>query len=521
MDKKMILALVLSIIVLIGWQILIVEPQFEEHQRQLAQSQAAEAANMPAAEEVPMANIPSTTLPATPSAVPMEMAATMAADEFVVFETDGARLTFSLAGAAVTSIQLTEHLADGTGGELVEMLHPRQAAFTTLVAGHLSSMNLERQRFEVVGRSADAIAFQTILPDGAILQKTYHFPRLSEMKIQYRVEGESASGLLSTITTLPSAVITNVKTDTFSYAGMVHKTLDSGLQKVGSYEDVKAIQDIPNAQFAGTMDKFFLLAFLPQQGEVFRIFPGNTVQAGGLITSIDRDVIVFYGPKEKSLLQRYAGLEMDKSIDYGWFGFIAAPLMSLIHWFYALTGNYGVAIILLTVVIKIVFFPLTHKSYKAMKKISKLQPEMKKLREKFKNDPQKMNAAVMELYKTNKANPMSGCLPILVQIPVFFALYQSLLNAIELRHAPFALWIQDLSAADPYYITPVIMGATMFLQQKLTPSAMDPTQQKIMLALPVVFTFLFFGFPAGLILYWIVNNVLSIAQQYYINKKAD
>lgn len=520
MDKKMILALVLSIIVLIGWQVLIVEPQFEEHQRQLAMSQPADSADV-STEEIPVASIPATTLPSTPFTAPADSAAALVSDALIAFETEGARLTFNRIGATVTSIQLTEHLADGTGGELVEMLHPRQAAFTTLVASALTSMNLEQQRFEVVGRSSDAIAFETPLPDGSILNKTYHFPRPNEMKIRYSVAGESASGLLSTITTLPSAIITNVKTDTFSYAGMVHKALDSGLQKVGSYDDVKAMLDVPNAQFAGTMDKFFLLAFLPQQGEVFRIFPGNSIQAGGLITAIDRDVTVFYGPKEKSLLQRYAGLEMEKSIDYGWFGFIAAPLMSVIHWFYALTSNYGVAIILLTVVIKLLFFPLTHKSYKAMKKISKLQPEMKKLREKFKNDPQKMNTAVMELYKTNKANPMSGCLPILVQIPVFFALYQSLLNAIELRHAPFAFWIQDLSAADPYYITPVIMGATMFLQQKLTPSAMDPTQQKIMLALPVVFTFLFFGFPAGLILYWIVNNVLSIAQQYYINKQAD
>ncbi|NMC51073.1 MAG: membrane protein insertase YidC, partial [Desulfovibrio sp.] len=176
---------------------------------------------------------------------------------------------------------------------------------------------------------------------------------------------------------------------------------------------------------------------------------------------------------------------------------------------------------------KILFWPLTHKSYKSMDQMRKLQPHMAQIREKYKDDRQKMNEEMMRLYKTYKVNPAGGCLPMLVQIPVFIGLYQALLNAIELRHAPFIthvpftdiIWLADLSVKDPFYVTPIIMGATMFLQQKMTPAPGDPTQAKIMLALPVVFTFMFLNFPSGLVVYWLVNNVLSIAQQWHLMRK--
>ena len=170
-------------------------------------------------------------------------------------------------------------------------------------------------------------------------------------------------------------------------------------------------------------------------------------------------------------------------------------------------------------VIKILFYPLTYKSYKSMKEMQKLQPKMAELKEKYKNDRDAMNKAVMELYQTHKVNPLGGCLPMLVQMPIFIALYRALMSSIELRHAPFMLWIHDLSARDPYYVTPIVMGATMFVQQRMTPSAgMDPAQAKMMMMLPVIFTVMFINMPAGLVLYWLVNNILTIAQQAYINK---
>jgi len=193
-------------------------------------------------------------------------------------------------------------------------------------------------------------------------------------------------------------------------------------------------------------------------------------------------------------------------------------MLWLLKFFYNLIHNYGVAIILLTIVIKLILYPLTHKSFKSMKEMQKIQPKITALREKYKDNKEMLNKEIMTLYRTQKVNPLGGCLPMLLQIPVFFALYKVLLDSIELRHAPFIFWIQDLSAKDPYYITPILMGASMFIQQKMTPQVGDPTQAKLMLMLPIVFTFMFLNFPSGLVIYWLVNNLLSIAQQFYINK---
>jgi len=195
------------------------------------------------------------------------------------------------------------------------------------------------------------------------------------------------------------------------------------------------------------------------------------------------------------------------------------PMLIILKYLNEFVKNYGIAIIILTILIKILFWPLGNKSYESMKAMQKLQPKMVELREKYKDDKQKLSQETMALYRAHKVNPMGGCLPMLIQIPVFFGLYKALLYAIELRHAPFFWWIQDLSAKDPYYITPIIMGATMFVQQKMTPTAGDPMQQKIMLFLPIIFTFLFLNFPSGLVIYWLFNNILSIGQQYYVNKK--
>ena len=210
---------------------------------------------------------------------------------------------------------------------------------------------------------------------------------------------------------------------------------------------------------------------------------------------------------------------LENSIDYGWVKWLALPLLITLKYLNQFVHNYGIAIIIITTLIKIIFWPLGNKSYKSMKEMQSLQPKISELREKFKNDKTKLNQEVMQLYKKYKVNPMSGCLPMVIQIPVFFGLYKALLYSIELRHAPFAFWIQDLSAKDPYYITPIIMGATMLWQQKLSPQVGDPMQAKLMLLMPIVFTFLFLNFPSGLVIYWLFNNILSIGQQYYINKR--
>jgi YidC/Oxa1 family membrane protein insertase len=232
------------------------------------------------------------------------------------------------------------------------------------------------------------------------------------------------------------------------------------------------------------------------------------------------NVPLYVGPQEQRRLQA-AAPGLDLVVDYGWLAIIAWPLFWLLEKFYALSGNWGIAIILLTVLIKLVFFPLSAASYKSMAKMKLITPRLQKLREMYAHDRQKMNQAMMELYKTEKINPLGGCFPILVQIPVFIALYWVLLAAIELRHAPFMLWIKDLSALDPYYVLPILMTATMVLQTRMNPVPPDPVQARVMQIMPFVFSIFFFFFPAGLVLYWLVNNILSIAQQWQIQRMFD
>ena len=253
---------------------------------------------------------------------------------------------------------------------------------------------------------------------------------------------------------------------------------------------------------------------------VYHVLIGKTgVPLSGTETTLDCSY--FVGPKESKLLSATPN-DMQKALDYGFFSIIAKPLITLLQFFYSYTHNYGVAIILLTIIIKILFWPLSQKSYKSMQQMKQLQPLMAKIREKYADDKEAMNREIMQLYKTYKVNPAGGCLPILIQIPVFFGLYQALLNAIELRHAPFITtlpftgtpWLADLASPDPLLITPLVMGATMFLQQKMTPAPGDPTQAKVMMLMPLIFTVLFINFPSGLVVYWLVNNVISIGQQW-------
>jgi len=226
---------------------------------------------------------------------------------------------------------------------------------------------------------------------------------------------------------------------------------------------------------------------------------------------------VYLGPKEIDTLKEL-GVGAEGLIDFGFFTIIAKPLLWFLKLTHSVTKNFGIDIIILSILIKIIFLPLTQISFKSMKEMQKVQPEMNRLKEQYKNDKARLQQEIMLLYKRRKINPMSGCLPMVIQIPVFIALYNALQNTIEMRHAPFFLWIMDLSAKDPIYVTPIIMGATMVLQQKMTPTAADPAQAKLFMLMPIMFTFLFLSFPSGLVLYWLVTNVLSIAHQYYMNK---
>ncbi|WP_027721548.1 membrane protein insertase YidC [Maridesulfovibrio zosterae] len=312
-----------------------------------------------------------------------------------------------------------------------------------------------------------------------------------------------------------------------------------GLNEEKDRDDLseKGVTASGNINWTAIDSNYFILALVPGsadvtmkgklQDDIFRVAAEQNV-------SFDKGVerrlscSYYFGPMDATLMAKVPG-NLDKAIDFGWFDIIAKPLVVALEWFNQYVHNYGISIILLTIAIKILFWPLSHKSYKSMEQMKRLQPMIAKLREKYGDDREALNKETMQLYKTYSVNPAGGCIPMVLQIPVFFGLYRALMGTVSLRHADFIhflpftdiVWLADLSTKDPLYITPIIMGATMFLQQKMTPSAGDPTQQKIMMFLPLVFTFMFLNFPSGLVVYWMVNNVLSIAQQWMMMRKVN
>ncbi len=294
-----------------------------------------------------------------------------------------------------------------------------------------------------------------------------------------------------------------------------------------------------NVGWSGYAGRHFLAAMIPVDSQNHRLWlklRDQTVEEMILFPlsgeRTEHRLDVFVGPKDFDSLET-VGHDLSRAVNLGWFGFIAVPLLHVLKFSHTLTGNYGIDIILLTIVIKVLFIPLTQRSFRSMREMQKLQPQMTKIRERFKDTPEQMNKEIMELYRRHKVNPLGGCLPMVLQIPVFIGLYSALGNAVELRHAPFFLWINDLSAPDrlglvqlPFVQQPgipvltLLMGASMFVQQWMTPSAADPAQQRVMMIMPLMFTFMFVNFPSGLALYWLVNNLLTIAQQYYMNRTA-
>lgn len=381
------------------------------------------------------------------------------------------------------------------------------------------------------------LTFEWATPEGIKVVKTYSFDSHS-YKIDFDVRVENFSNRV-----LQDRLKVTLKNN--PYAATAKRFTFTGPAALinGSLTEIKTKKINREKDFSGKIswvgygDVYFLSAIVPDgpQNSLVKI---EVKQKDLIYTSLISSTTVIYpqasetfhfhlylGPKDLDVLKGL-GYGLNKAVNFGFFQIIAKPLLSVLKLVFKFCHNYGIAIILLTVLVKIIFWPLTHKSFQSMKAMQKLQPQMAKIREKYKNDRERMNKELMALYRTYKINPMSGCLPMVLQIPVFFALYKILLYAIEIRHASFIkylpltekIWLADLSAKDPFYITPIIMGISMFIQQKMTPSPGDPTQQKFMMFLPIIFTFMFLNFPSGLVLYWLVNNLLSIGQQYCINK---
>lgn len=317
-----------------------------------------------------------------------------------------------------------------------------------------------------------------------------------------------------------------------TYLGAAIYTDDEKFQKIHFSDLDKNKSDYPqNADngWIAMLEHYFVSAWLPEQGKPREYFAkriGDNLYTAGVIAPVGGiasgetasvTMPLYAGPQEQDKLAELApGLEL--TVDYGWLTVIAAPLFWLLSFYHSWVGNWGIAIILLTMTVKLLFFPLSAAGYRSMAKLRLVTPKLQRIQEQYKSDRPRMHQAMMELYREEKINPMGGCLPILVQIPVFIALFWTLLAAVELRYAPLALWITDLSSPDPYYVLPVLMGISMFIQFKLNPKPTDPMQAKIMQIMPIAFSIFFFFFPAGLVLYSLVNNVLSILQQWQITR---
>jgi len=563
MDKRTLLAIVLSIVVLFVYQNFFAQKPASQPAPQPAPTQQETTVAPQAAKPAPVQE--KATAPQRAAAGRMAAAQTAAGTERdIVVETPLYRAVFTTRGAALKSFQLkqyktalenSEDLVDifyrligrGTGKpkklpkpiELVHVSEGMPRPFS--VSFPDSTVNIPEDGFYEAdgsvldmtrGTESRRLTFTRTYPGELRIDKVFTFhPRKFSFELEVRAHNLAATPLNQKASLIwYQYVDPNAPTDSYGHEGPV-SYIAGGIDRpaVAKLEADKVLG--PDVSWGGFESKYFIAAMIPQNPSLTSF--GMSKDSSNLIAVSlkgPKNVIppgqpgafsysLYLGPKDYNILKAQ-NIGLENAIDFGdWLKWLAIPLLITLKFLYGYVHNYGIAIIILTVLIKMIFWPLGNKSYKSMKEMQKLQPKMTALREKYKGDKTRLSQESMALYKTHKVNPLGGCLPMVVQIPVFFGLYKALLYAIELRHSPFFWWIHDLSAKDPYYITPLVMGATMFLQQKMTPTGADPMQAKIMLLMPVVFTFMFLNFPSGLVIYWLFNNIISIGQQVYINKQ--
>jgi YidC/Oxa1 family membrane protein insertase len=552
MEKRTILAFALSFLVLILWSFL-----FNPSKDQV--SKKGESPEIVAPKTVSQSPETASAQHAGISKAPEKTKIQVAPEtdeKEVVVDTPLYRAVLTNAGPTIKSFKLKEYRESiEPDSPLVDLINLQQdkSKFLVISFDGASASQLEKNIYHVehqkIRLEYDSppkdLVFHSSPSGGILMSQTYRFyPDQYRIDLHVDVINQSGESVTGAFVTDIKALPPEGKKSYYSYVGIV-LLLDDKLEEI---KIKKASEPKDLAGLIGWMayeDDFFISAVIPDQPSKAsfkgRLLPSGILEGTHLPPSISLNpseqvsssYTLYLGPRELGILKQL-GKNLERAITFGWTDIIAKPLLYLLRFFNQYIHNYGVSIILLTILIKILFWPLTHKSYKSMKEMQKLQPRMAKLREKYKNNKAQLNKEMMGLYKTYKVNPMGGCLPMIIQLPVFFALFRILGSAIELRQAPFMLWINDLSAPDrlfsfpfsipfmsPPYGIPVLtllMGASMFLQQKMTPTPGDPMQAKIMMFLPLIFTFMFINFPSGLVLYWLVNNLLSIGQQYRIHK---
>lgn len=511
MDKRTIIAVALSLMVLIVWSLMTqkttVPPGPPQPEGQ-AVSQPERIAE-PAAEKPALPTLPSEPAPVADAA---------GAD--VVVETDLFKAVFSTQGATVKYWELKKYDKDG-----IPVVLLKEPGVTPPLSIILEGPDRHLPQKVVYAVNTKKL----VLSEGGSLQGELLFSysgngiRLIK-KFTFYNDSYNADLSIETVNT-PSFLLP-VGTDfgVFNKDQREHKgpvmLIDTDREEFTEKDDPKYLTG--NIKWIAQEDKYFASALIPRSPvEGVNVWKESiSPEIAFKLNPQKHDFIFYAGPKEYDRLKAL-NVGFEHIVNFGWFSVVAMPLFWVLKFFYKYLGNYGWAIIILTICVRVPFIPILNKSQQSMKKMQKIQPMMAELKEKYKNDAQKLQKETMALYKKYKVNPVGGCLPMFLQIPVFIALYNVLLSAIELRGAPFALWITDLSVKDPYYVLPIVMGLTMVLQQKMTPSAMDPKQAKMMMLMPVVFTFMFLSFASGLVLYWLVNNVLGIVQQFFVNRKAD
>ncbi|MEE4261622.1 MAG: membrane protein insertase YidC [Desulfobacteraceae bacterium] len=554
-QARLLIAIVLSAAVFLVWQFFFVD-------RDAVQKTAEKTEQAPAkTEQVQPAQQPSATEHKDPTieatgATGTEVAKPVQPGRIITVETPLYRARISERGAGIVSFTLKNYRETVAKNSPLKELIPPESIFETVLLGYdgqslagfdnaVFSANLNADTLNVK-EGSQKITFSWTSNQAVVVEKTYSFaPDSYLMGLDVNVKNGSDRSIQDKLfITLRGTTAKDGQAYGFEGPSAL---INGSLEEVDTDDIADKNTYSGSIKWVSLQDRYFMTSIIPAQVEEasMRLYvkegkllesqylnPVSDIRPG---TQQAYQYTLFFGPRSSKILDA-AGHDLSKALNFGFFDILAKPCVWLMNKLYSVIPNYGIAIIILTLLIKIVLWPLGSKSYKSMSEMKRIQPLMKEIREKYRDDKKKMNEEVMGLYRTYKINPLGGCLPMIVQLPVFFALYRMLYQAIELRHAPFFLWIDDLSAPDrlgrfaiehipfmePPYGIPVltiIMGASMLLQQKMSPPMGDPTQAKMMMFMPIIFTVIFINFSSGLVLYWLVNNILSIAQQYYIQKK--
>jgi len=469
--------------------------------------------------------------------------------QLVQVDTDVIRVMIDTRGGVIRSLKLKKYPTSlEQPDDWLELIHSDSDSVYIVQSGlrnkaekaptHHSIYRSEQTTYQLADGDDELVVPMYWNLDGVEVVKTYHFRRGDYLiDLKHRIDNQSQLDWQgSEYRQIQRSRPLETSRLLYTYTGSVYYNEETKYEKV-DFDDMEEGQLKLESKggWIAMIHHYFLSAWVPGQEETNLVYTiANTRRNPSTYTiglrsenrvaptggSAEFSSQLFVGPKIVKRLEEISpGLEL--TVDYGVLTFLSKPLYWLLSWYHSFVGNWGLAIILLTLTVKAVFYKLSETSYRSMAKMRKVSPRLKTLKERYGDDRQKMNQAMMELYKTEKINPMGGCLPILVQIPVFIALYWALLESVDLRQAPFIFWIKDLSVMDPYFVLPVLMGISMVIQQRLNPPPPDPIQAKIMMALPFVFTIFFAFFPSGLVLYWVVNNVLSITQQWIITRRIE